>query len=181
MIKDIGAQIAELGFNRLVFFNAHGGQIGLLQTVARELRVICPSMSVLPCFLWHGIDELKELLPQTEVENGLHAALAETSLMLELAPELVGDERPFEGCNNPFQSRENEIPLGWSLEGAAPCAWLTEELSSSGVIGDSRESNEMLGKNLKKVLVMHWLTLFKSLMASNWPQTRSLKSSNSNK
>ena len=31
---------------------------------------------------------------------------------------------------------KGKIPEGWSLEGNAPTAWLTEELSKSGVIGD---------------------------------------------
>ena len=65
-------------------------------------------MSVFPCFLWSGVDGLSELLTKTEIEDGLHASLAETSLMLALKPELVGDERPNEGNNV-------EIPEGWSL------------------------------------------------------------------
>ena len=36
------------------------------------------------------------MLTKTEIEDGLHASLAETSLMLALKPELVGDERPNE-------------------------------------------------------------------------------------
>ena len=36
------------------------------------------------------------------------------------------------------------MPEGWSLEGNAPTAWLTEDLSKSGVIGDSVGSNKEL-------------------------------------
>ncbi len=166
MVKEIGHQLAEMGFQRLIFFNAHGGQIGLLQAIARELRVQCPSMAVLPCFLWSGVDALKDLIPNREVEQGLHAALAETSLMLSFDSDLVGKQRPFDGS---YEDKENSPPSGWSLEGAAPCAWLTHELSKSGVIGDSRRASPDLGDKLRKVLVAHWTELFLNLMDSQWP------------
>ncbi len=171
LVSEIGQHIAAMGFKRLVFFNAHGGQIGLLQAIARQLRVECPSMAVLPCFLWSGVNSLQELIPDKEVEEGLHAALAETSLMLHMKPELVGNERPVDGINSNKSLHSDKVPapIGWSLEGAAPCAWLTQDLSESGVIGDSTSSNSDLGKNIEKELVDHWLILFMGLMESNWP------------
>ena len=123
MIKEVGGQLSEMGFKRLILINGHGGQISLLNTAARELRSVAPGMAVFPCFLWSGVNGLSELLTKTEIEEGLHASLAETSLMLALKPELVGDERPNEG-------NKLEIPEGWSLEGNAPTAWLTEDLSN---------------------------------------------------
>ncbi|WP_269622554.1 creatininase family protein [Prochlorococcus marinus] len=169
IVSEIGQQLAGMGFQRLVFFNAHGGQIGLLQAIARELRVKCPSMAVLPCFLWSGIDAVEELLPDKEVEQGLHAGLAETSLMLSFEPDLVGIERPYDGDSQLLEGKDISVPAGWSLEGAAPCAWLTNELSISGVIGDSREAHPLLGDKLREVLIDHWAQLFLSLMESNWP------------
>ncbi len=171
IVTEIGTQLSRMGFQRLVLFNAHGGQIGLLQAIARELRVQCPSMAVLPCFLWSGVDSLKELLPDKEVEQGLHAALAETSLMLDLDPNLVGKERPFDGEVNIFEKKDDSVPEGWSLEGAAPCAWLTQDLSISGVIGDSRDATDVLGRKLKQALLDHWTNLFLNLMESEWPKT----------
>ncbi len=175
IVTEVGQQLANMGFQRLVFFNAHGGQIGLLQAIARELRVQCPSMAVLPCFLWSGVDSLKDLIPDKEVEQGLHAALAETSLMLALDPALVGSARPFEDESKKFANPEISIPLGWSLEGAAPCAWLTKDLSNSGVIGDSRGASIELGEKLRKALVEHWFELFVNLMESKWPHVETKK------
>ena len=162
MIKEVGVQLADMGFKRLILLNAHGGQISLLNTAARELRSIAPNISVFPCFLWKGINGLSDLLTKKEIENGLHASLAETSLMMALKPELVGDERPCDGT-------ETQIPEGWSLEGNAPMAWFTEDLSVSGVIGDSKGSNIELGKSLKSLLINHWYKLIMNLMKSDWP------------
>ena len=97
LVMEVGEQLSSLGFRRLILFNAHGGQIGLLQAAARQLKAQCPTMAVLPCFLWSGVSQLKELLPLEEREAGLHAGLGETSLMLSLAPHLVGAERPVDG------------------------------------------------------------------------------------
>ena len=162
MIKEVGVQLSEMGFKRLILINAHGGQISLLSTAARELRSSAPKLSIFPCFLWSGVEGLGDLLPKKEIEDGLHASLAETSLMLSLKPELVGDERPCELL-------ERQIPDGWSLEGNSPTAWFTEDLSSSGVIGDSRGANVNLGNNLKTILIKHWHKMILNLMNSDWP------------
>jgi creatinine amidohydrolase len=162
-VCSVGRQLAECGFQRLVLFNAHGGQIALLQAAARELRVRVPALAVLPCFLWSGIEGIGELLPEAERHGGLHAALAETSLMLHLAPELVGPQRPCDGQLSP------QPPKGWSLEGAAPSAWLMSDLSSSGVVGDARGADAALGRALAELLVQGWRQRFESLLASDWP------------
>ena len=162
LIKEVGVQLADMGFKRLILINAHGGQISLLNTAARELRSVAPKLSIFPCFLWSGVHGLSELLTKNEIENGLHASLAETSLMMALKSELVGDERPCEGI-------EMQIPEGWSLEGNAPTAWFTEDLSKSGVIGDSKGSNRELGNSLKSLLINHWFKLIMNLMESDWP------------
>ena len=162
MIKEVGVQLSDMGFKRLILMNAHGGQISLLNTASRELRSVAPNLSIFPCFLWSGVNGLDQLLSEEEMENGLHASLAETSLMLSLRPELVGDLRPSEG-------NKREIPQGWSLEGDAPTAWFTEDLSKSGVIGDSRGANEKLGNDLKNLLINHWYNLIMNLMKSDWP------------
>ena len=162
MIMEVGKQIADMGFKRLILLNAHGGQISLLNTAGRELRKIAPKLSVLPCFLWSGIKGLNDLLSESELENGIHASLAETSLMMAINSELVGEERPFDGISK-------DIPEGWSLEGHAPTAWLTKDLSKSGVIGDSRGANKHLGEDLKQLLINHWYNLLVNLMSSDWP------------
>ena len=162
LINEVGVQLADMGFKRLILLNAHGGQISLLNTAARELKSIAPNLSVLPCFLWKGVNGLSDLLTKNESENGLHASLAETSLMMALKSDLVGDERPCEGI-------DSQIPEGWSLEGNAPIAWFTKDLSKYGVIGDSKGSNIELGKSLKRLLVNHWYKLILNLMKSDWP------------
>ena len=167
LVEIVGTQLASLGFRRLVLFNAHGGQIALLQTAARQLRSRSPSLAVLPCFLWSGVAGLDQWLSSSELQGGLHAGQAETSLMLSLHPELVGEIRPIDGIH--CDGSPASPPTGWSLEGAAPCAWLTTDLSSSGVIGDCSAASAEIGDSLEQVLISHWQQRFRSLLDSDWP------------
>ena len=163
LVESVGRQLADAGFQRLVLFNGHGGQIALLQVAARQLRAARPELAVLPCFLWSGPAGIAELLQEPERSQGLHAGLAETSLMLQLAPELVGEQRPADGLP------AIPPPPGWSLEGAVPCAWLTHDLSASGVVGDARGASRELGEALEQRLVEGWRQLLLELLRSDWP------------
>jgi creatinine amidohydrolase len=166
LVTSIGCDLADAGFRRLVLLNAHGGQIGLLEVAGRQLRTLRPRMAVLPCFLWRGPEGIAELLPEPERSEGLHAGLAETSLMLHLHPELTGAERQADGPGS-----DRQPPPGWSLEGAAPCSWLTREISSSGVVGDPRPASAELGRQLFERLVEGWRKRLEALLHSDWPPT----------
>ena len=168
LVDVVGCQLADAGVQRLVLFNAHGGQIALLQAAARSLRASRPGLAVLPCFLWAGVEALRDLIPAPERQTGLHASLAETSLMLSLAPELVGPERPVDGEHQQAGAAPTP-PMGWSLEGDAPWAWFTRDLSVSGVIGDSRGASHSLGQALEAALIEHWCVCLEHLLESDWP------------
>jgi creatinine amidohydrolase len=162
LVEAVGRDLAAAGFQRLVLFNAHGGQIALLEVAARSLHATCPTLAVLPCFLWRGPEGIGAMIPEPERSEGLHAGLAETSLMLHLEPELVGPERQPDGV-------VRSAPEGWSLEGEAPTAWLTRELSESGVIGDPRGADASLGAALFDRLVEGWRRRLEGLLRSDWP------------
>ncbi|MFN9645695.1 MAG: creatininase family protein [Cyanobacteriota bacterium] len=164
LVKGVGGELARCGFHRLVLMNGHGGQIGLLEVAARELRASDPGLAVLPCFLWRGLKDPASLIPEPERQQGLHAGLAETSLMLHLAPELVGPERLADGLHPRL-----EPPRGWSWEGEAPAAWLTGEISRSGVIGDPSGATAELGQRLFAELLDGWAQRLRALLASDWP------------
>jgi creatinine amidohydrolase len=162
LVLAVGTDLAAAGFQRLVLLNGHGGQIALLEVAARQLHAAQPALAVLPCFLWRGPEGISQRIPEPERQRGLHAGLAETSLMLHLAENLVGPGRQADGP-------DQEPPEGWSLEGQAPCAWLTRELSSSGVIGDPAGASAELGQALFEALVEGWRRRLQSLLNSDWP------------
>ena len=156
ILKDIGASIARAGFRRLAFLNGHGGNIGLLNTVARDIRVETGLMT----FCLHGIQygspppfEISE----KEWKHGLHAGETETSLILALAPELVHMEHA--------PTAFPDFPDGGTdlfYYGNVNAAWMSEDWSASGVFGDATlgtaEKGEMLlaasVENLTKLITV---------------------------
>ena len=186
LVVTVGRQLELAGFQRLVLLNGHGGQIGLLEVAGRTLRAQHPRLAVLPCFLWRGPEGIAELIPEPERSQGLHAGLAETSLMLHLAPELTGPLRPTDGPSAPLgpddpaaavpDSMGSAVaraaglpPPGWSLEGLAPCCWITSEFSASGVIGSAEGASADLGERLYQRLVEGWRQRLDALLRSDWP------------
>jgi creatinine amidohydrolase len=165
LVVAVGRDLEAAGFERLVLFNAHGGQIGLLEVAARQLRARHPALAVLPCFLWRGPEGLAALIPEPERSEGLHAGLAETSLMMHLEPGLISAEPCADG------PQPGMAPPGWSLEGAAPSAWLSREVTRSGVIGDPTGADAELGERLFLTLVQGWVERLENLVRSDWPPT----------
>ena len=82
--------------------------------------------------------EIQELVPNILYPD-VHAASIETSLLLYLHPELVGD-----------------IPWNFLPDATFPeisMGWATKDLSNNGVIGDLRDSSIECGEKLYKLLV----------------------------
>jgi len=164
LLDAVGASVASAGFERLLLFNGHGGQIALLQVAARQIHARWPRLGVLPCFLWSGPGQVLDDIPEPERSGGLHAGRAETSLMLALAPGLVGPA--------PAAAPVPVPPTGFSLEGAVPCAWTTRELSASGVVGDPTGAGAEEGERIFERLVQGWTVLLADLLATPWPHRR---------
>jgi creatinine amidohydrolase len=165
LVVAVGQDLEAAGFQRLVLFNAHGGQIGLLEVAARQLRSTHPALAVLPCFVWRGPEGIADLIPEPERSEGLHAGLAETSLMMYIESDLIGSEL------SPDGPQPGMAPPGWSLEGPCPTAWLSREVSRSGVIGDPTGADAELGERFFTRLVEGWVLRMESLLRSDWPPT----------
>ncbi|MFN6133250.1 MAG: creatininase family protein [Synechococcaceae cyanobacterium] len=173
LVVAVGGQLAQAGMRRLVLLNGHGGQISALDVAARELRRQHPSMAVFPCFLWRGPEGIASLIPEPERSQGLHAGLAETSLMLHLFPDLVRWSEPGLDATGPKPPLDPPAtpPEGWSLEGDAPTSWRTLDLSRDGIVGDPSGATVQLGAELFARLVEGWRSRLEALLRSDWPST----------
>ena len=69
--------------------NAHGGQPQVLEIAARDLHQTHPELMVFPLFIWAVPNCAGDLLSDQELELGIHAGDAETSLMLSIFPDQV--------------------------------------------------------------------------------------------
>ncbi|NGX17111.1 creatininase family protein [Wenzhouxiangella sp. XN24] len=136
----IGDGLARSGFERLVLVNAHGGNIGWMNDAALELRRRLGLLAVKASYM--QFEPPAELLSAAELRDGLHGGLAETAMMLHIAPELVRMERARDFRPN--------YPHGSPLapQGEAAWAWLAEDLHAAGVVGDAASADAALGERL---------------------------------
>ena len=89
---ELGACVARTGIRKLVLFNSHGGQLSVMDIVARDLRtahgliVYSTNWFTLPLG-----DEVNGLFPPEEHRFGIHAGDMETSMMLALRQTALSD------------------------------------------------------------------------------------------
>ena len=136
LVLATATQLRDLGFRRLAIVNTHGGNSAVLTTTVLELR---DSLGLDASILRHGFKP--DVSPQ-EAAWGFHADEWETSLMLACAPELV--RMKLAVCEYPAR-------LGDSGElrperAPATFAWLTRDISKSGVMGDATKATAEKGR-----------------------------------
>lgn len=130
---EIGACVAAAGVRKLVFLNSHGGNITIMDTVARELR-IRHNMLVFSVNWWgQGMPE--NTYTDEEMRFGIHAGDMETSVMLALYPELVDMSK----AQN-FRSSLQDLAQDFrhiSLSGGAKPGWQSQDINPFGAAGDA--------------------------------------------
>lgn len=125
--KEIGAGVARAGLRKLVLFNAHGGHVGAMDVVARELReshdLLVYSVS------WFHLPLTDDAGQRLQIDRfDVHAGQSETALMLALAPELVRAEaaRDFRPSaeqrarDYPILGDGRSAKLGWAMQDYHP-------------------------------------------------------------
>jgi creatinine amidohydrolase len=137
---EIGECVAATGVRKLLIFNAHGGQVGLMDVVARDLRarlgllVYSANWYDLPLMDAHGAD-VNAQFSAHEQRFGIHAGEVETSMMLALAPEQVdmAQARNFESTS---EYRAKNFPILGNGK-SARLAWQMQDYNPAGAVGNA--------------------------------------------
>jgi creatinine amidohydrolase len=138
------------GFSRIVLLNGHGGNEGPLRVAITEINQKVGH----PVF---GVDywdpARKEMAEILQVQTGVrHSGEAETSLMLHLYPELVGDYSASVGPDRPDPEE---------LSGGMAYTFRTyKDRTRIGVIGDARPATAEKGKKMLECIVERLAELF---------------------
>jgi creatinine amidohydrolase len=143
-LKEIGTSLYQSGFRKWILLNSHGGQIQVLEIAARDIHQSHPDLQIFPFFTWRMPHCAGDLLTPEEMTHGIHAGDAETSVMMALLPEWVHTDRLV--CEFPQGVPKADELL--SMEGSLPFAWLTKEVSRSGVMGDATVATPEKGETL---------------------------------
>ena len=143
--------VAQTGVRKLVVFNTHGGQVGLADALARDLRarlgllVYRVNWYDLPLTAPDGRD-LNALFSAQEHRFGIHAGDVETSMMLALQPERV-DMAQARNFASTAQTRARDFPILGNGR-SAKLAWQTQDYHASGAVGNAAAATAEKGHAL---------------------------------
>lgn len=133
IIMDLAKSVQASGFRRLLLFNTHGGNVDLLNTVAREIRI---DTGLMVFYLMPGsLNDVTDIISPAEMEYGIHGGDYETSIVLSVKPDWVQMELAPDEV--PDMSRYQFL----TLEGKIRFAWKMADISASGVAGNASVAN----------------------------------------
>ncbi|GBF81847.1 creatininase family protein [Aphanothece sacrum] len=164
VLMEVADSIYQAGFRKLVLMNSHGGQPQIMEIAARDIHQKYQDFLVFPLFTWRVPHIAKELLTPQELEYGIHAGDAETSILLSLLPDQVKMEQAVQ--EYPQGLPENSL---LTLEGKLPFAWLTNELTRSGVIGDATTATKEKGDRLLESVSQGWVQVIRDIYQFSQP------------
>ena len=133
---ELGACVARAGVKKLLIFNSHGGNVAVMDIVARELRqrhgLLVYSAS------WFSLPqppEVQGLFSAQEHRFGIHAGDIETSMMLHLAPGTVHMEHA-QNFRSTSQDRSERFTILGNGK-SAKMGWAIEDYHPSGAVGQA--------------------------------------------
>ena len=133
---ELGACVARAGVKKLLIFNSHGGNVAVMDIVARELRqrhgLLVYSAS------WFSLPqppEVQGLFSAQEHRFGIHAGDIETSMMLHLAPGTVHMEHA-QNFRSTSQDRSERFAILGNGK-SAKMGWAIEDYHPSGAVGQA--------------------------------------------
>ncbi len=164
----IGEGVARAGLRKLLIFNSHGGQSGLPEIVATDLRA---RLGMIVGWGSPGaFGTPAGAVGRAEAVHGLHGGLKETAMMLHLRPDLVRRE-----AMAAFPSRGEAMEADFMhlrATGRTGYGWQTQDLNPAGVVGDALTATPELGKALLDHAAQGLADLIRDLLRFELPVRR---------
>nr|WP_208606018.1 creatininase family protein [Paracidovorax cattleyae] len=143
--SELGACVARAGIRKLLLFNGHGGQVSVMDIVARELRqrhgLLVYSAS------WFSLplpDAVQGLFSAEEHRFGIHGGQVETSMMLHLAPQTVRMAHAGR-FRSTSQDRAERYPILGNGR-SARMGWAIQDYHPAGAVGDAAGATAEKGR-----------------------------------
>ena len=146
---EIGESVAATGIRKLLLLNSHGGQVSVMDIVARDLRarldllVYSVSWFNLPLTDAHG-DDVNKLFSADEHRFGIHAGDIETSMMLALEPAQVNLAQA-ENFNSSAQQRAQRFDILGNGK-SAKLGWQMQDYNPAGAVGNAAAASADKGR-----------------------------------
>ena len=146
---DIAESVAAAGVRKLVLLNSHGGQVGLLDVVARDLRA---RLGLLVYSVnWFGLpltgpqgEDVNALFSAHEHRFGIHAGEIETSMTLALNSEKV-DMTQAQNFASTSEDRSKEYAILGNGK-SAKLGWQMQDYNAAGAVGNAAAATPEKGR-----------------------------------
>ena len=162
----IGLEIARTGIKKVVFVNSHGGNVSILDIVARELRVRQNMLAVKAGWshFWP-----KDIYSDIENRFGIHGGDSETSLVMHFRPELVNRE-----ALQDFPSVAQRDEQGYKYmrpTGMLSYAWIASDIHPLGAAGEASKATADKGRITVETAVDGFIELLREVERYPLPGT----------
>lgn len=156
LLRDMVENFLFHGFTRIVLVNGHGGNIVPMQQAMFELRQKHrdrPDLLLLSATYWLLGGQPHQVDPNIKQQQMGHACEWETSMVLRIAPHLVGD-----------LSQVAPVEFGNAFEPAYR-GWITKDRTAPGHIGDPRHATPEKGETIFRVFTADVVSLLERVLA----------------
>ena len=146
---EIGESVAASGIRKLVILNSHGGQVGLMDVVARDLRSRL-NMCVYSVS-WFNLplgEDVEQLFTPHEYRFGIHAGQIETAMMLALKPERVRKQLA-ENFPSASEQRSQKFEILGNGK-SAKLGWQIQDYNPKGALGNAAAATAEQGHHVLK-------------------------------
>ena len=139
---EIGESVHRAGVEKLIIVNAHGGNVPMVDIVARELRVKHDMLVVGTA--WSRFGHPDGLPSGDESLYGIHGGEIETSIMLHFRPDLVRMEHATDFRSSQLGFIEEFAHL--RAHGPVQFGWKAQDLNTAGTVGNAGIATAEKGK-----------------------------------
>jgi len=156
-VESMTRNLAYHGIDRVVYVNAHGGNVQHLREVGRRLR----DDDTIYAVEWMWDESIPELVDEAFEHNGPHGGPKETAMIQHLAPELVREDELEAARDGGLVDVEAASEM-LQTHGARTFYDAVEN-SENGVFGDQTDATAEIGEELfeaateQLVQLLSWL------------------------
>ncbi|SDQ49009.1 creatininase family protein [Natronobacterium texcoconense] len=153
-VESLSRNLTYHGIDRIVYVNAHGGNVAHLREVGRRLHEDRTAYAV----EWMWNESIPDLIDEVFETPGPHGGPKETAMIMHIARELVREDRLED-------ARDGGVVFDYDAERVhgATTFYDAIENSPNGVFGDQTEATPEIGKRLfeaatdQLVALLEWL------------------------
>ncbi|MDX2222022.1 MAG: creatininase family protein [Rhodospirillaceae bacterium] len=162
-----GQGLAAAGIDRVVLFNAHGGNVAAASIAALKLRTRFGLLAA--SVHWCDFGLPATVVPPTPAVDDVHGGWMETSILLHLVPHLVASDaraaRPA-APPSPLLFPQGPVQWGWTVDDLT-----RPDSAAGGWIGRPDLATADLGAALVDHAARSLIRLLHDLAKADWPRS----------